>query len=184
MALEFRILGPLEVRDGDRGLVVRGEKQRLLLARLLLSANRVVSTDRLVEAIWGDAPPDTPDKALQMHVSQLRKLLEPERAPGRSGHVLVTQPPGYVLHVDEGRLASSASSGRSPRRPPRRAPAVTRRPRAACATRSGSGAARRSPISAPPTACAPTWRGWTICASARSRTASTRTWRSAATRAS
>jgi DNA-binding SARP family transcriptional activator len=104
MALEFRILGPLEVRDGDRGLVVRGEKQRLLLARLLLSANRVVSTDRLVEAIWGDAPPDTPDKALQMHVSQLRKLLEPERAPGRSGHVLVTQPPGYVLHVDEGRL--------------------------------------------------------------------------------
>ena len=124
MALEFRILGPLEVRDGDRPVVVRGEKQRLLLARLLLSANRVVSTDRLVDAIWGDAPPDTPDKALQMHVSQLRKLLEPQRSPGRSGEVLVTRPPGYLLRVDEGQLdlvrferavaeaAAAASAGR------------------------------------------------------------------------
>jgi DNA-binding SARP family transcriptional activator len=104
MPLEFEILGPLEARDGDRRVVLRGAKQRLLLAVLLLHANKVVPSDRLVEAIWGDDPPDTVAKALQMHVSHLRKLLEPGRTKGASGRVLVTRAPGYLLRVEAGRL--------------------------------------------------------------------------------
>ena len=97
MAVSFGILGPLEVRDGERTLVVRGAKQRLLLALLLLRANEVVSTDALVDGLWGEDPPQTADKALQMHVSQLRKLLEPTRDRGEAGETIVTRPPGYML---------------------------------------------------------------------------------------
>jgi DNA-binding SARP family transcriptional activator len=57
MPLEFRILGPLEVLDGDRRIVLAGPKQRLLLAVLLLNSNRVVATDLLMDAIWGEDPP-------------------------------------------------------------------------------------------------------------------------------
>jgi DNA-binding SARP family transcriptional activator len=104
VGLDFGILGPLEVRDGDRRIEIRGAKLRTLLAVLLLHANEVVSTDRLIDEIWGDDPPPTADKALQMHVSHLRKLLEPERAPGAGSEVLVTRPPGYLLQVAHERL--------------------------------------------------------------------------------
>ena len=98
--MDFKILGPLEVREGDRRLSCKGPKQRLLLAALLLRAGETVSSDRLIEALWGESPPETADKALQVHVSQLRKLLEPERTPGSPGRILVTRPPGYVLNAD------------------------------------------------------------------------------------
>src|SRR4051794_37693130 len=102
--MDFKILGPLEVREGETRLTCKGAKQRLLLATLLLHAGEVVSSDRLIEALWGEAPPVTADKALQMHVSQLRKLLEPERAAGTSGRVLVTRPPGYAVEAEAGQL--------------------------------------------------------------------------------
>jgi DNA-binding SARP family transcriptional activator/tetratricopeptide (TPR) repeat protein len=90
--MDFRILGPLEV-DAETGpLSLGGGKQRALLAVLLLSANEIVSSDRLIEALWEDDPPESPHNALQVHVSQLRKAL------GRSR--LQTQAPGYRLHVD------------------------------------------------------------------------------------
>lgn len=54
--VEFRLLGPLEVRVGDRPIRLGGSRQQALLAVLLLEANRVVSVDRLVDAIWGQAP--------------------------------------------------------------------------------------------------------------------------------
>jgi DNA-binding SARP family transcriptional activator/tetratricopeptide (TPR) repeat protein len=92
--MEFRILGPLEVRHDDRPLAAGGPKQRLALAILLLHRNEVVSSDRLIEALWGDRPPAGAGKALQMHVSQLRKLLGPER------ELLLTRPPGYELRVE------------------------------------------------------------------------------------
>jgi len=57
--LEFRILGPLEVADEGEPLQLSGQKQRALLALLLLDVNRVVSTDRIVDALWGEAPPRT-----------------------------------------------------------------------------------------------------------------------------
>src|SRR2546421_12144921 len=86
---EFRILGPLEVADGEEVLPLTGQKQRALLALLLLDANRVVSTDRLVDALWGEQPPRTAATSLQNLVSQLRKLL--------GSDVLVTKPHGYPL---------------------------------------------------------------------------------------
>src|SRR4051812_16105175 len=94
--MDFRILGPLEVAAADGVVPLGGGKQRALLAVLLLHANEVVSSDRLIDALWGERPPDTAAKALQVHVSQLRKVL----GPG----VLRTQPPGYVLTVGDGDL--------------------------------------------------------------------------------
>jgi WD40 repeat protein/DNA-binding SARP family transcriptional activator len=94
--MEFRILGPLEVEsDGDL-LSVSRRQPRALLAVLLLDANRVVPRDRLVEALWGEQPPERSANALQVYVSQLRRLL------GRD--LIVTQPPGYLIHVEDGRL--------------------------------------------------------------------------------
>src|SRR3954471_14662448 len=94
--MEFRILGPLEVRE--EGLVLRlgGSKQRALLASLLLDANKVVSCDRLIDELWGASPPATARTALQVYVSQLRKAL------GRD--LILTQPPGYLLSVGDGAL--------------------------------------------------------------------------------
>ena len=90
--LDFRLLGPLEVRRNGVALSLGGPKQRALLAVLLLDAGRTVSTDRLLDALWGEQPPRTAQTSLQNFVSQLRKLLGPD--------VLVTRPPGYLLRID------------------------------------------------------------------------------------
>jgi DNA-binding SARP family transcriptional activator/ABC-type branched-subunit amino acid transport system substrate-binding protein len=92
--VEFRILGPLEVLDGDRRVELGGHKQRALLAVLLLNANEVVSQDRLADELWGETPPATAVKTLQAHVSRLRKALH------GGGVTLETRGPGYVLRVD------------------------------------------------------------------------------------
>ena len=91
--MEFRVLGPLEVVDEGQPLPLGGVKQRSLLAVLLQHANQVVSTDHLLQELWGDAPPATAAKSIQVYVHRLRKLLGPQR--------LVTRPPGYALKVDE-----------------------------------------------------------------------------------
>jgi DNA-binding SARP family transcriptional activator len=91
--MEFRLLGPMEVLDGDTPVVLGGGKQRALLARLLVSPNRTVAIDRLVEDLWGEAAPASAAKMVQIFVSQLRKLLPAE--------VLVTRPPGYLIEVDQ-----------------------------------------------------------------------------------
>jgi YVTN family beta-propeller protein len=90
-SVEFRILGPLEVADGPRLLQLGSGRQRKLLAILLVRANEVVSTDRLIDVLWGDSPPESAAKALQGYVSQLRRLL------GRD--LVATEPPGYALRV-------------------------------------------------------------------------------------
>jgi DNA-binding SARP family transcriptional activator len=94
--LEFRILGPLEVVSDGQSLDLGGAKQRALLAMLLVHANEVVSTDRLIDALWEDEPPESAQKALHVHVSNLRKLLGRERVQ--------TKPPGYLLRVEEHEL--------------------------------------------------------------------------------
>src|SRR5690349_19706396 len=94
--MEFRLLGPLEVLHDGRTLEVGGAKQRSLLAVLLLNANCVVSSDRLIDALWGEQPPDKAAKAIQVHVSQLRRVLGRDR--------IETKAPGYVLQVGEGEL--------------------------------------------------------------------------------
>src|SRR6266516_95305 len=92
--MEFRILGPLEVLSDGRALDLGGPKQRAVLAMLLVEANRVVSSDRLIEALWEGQPPATARKALQVYVARFRKLLGKER--------LQTMAPGYLLRVDAG----------------------------------------------------------------------------------
>ena len=94
--MEFRLLGPLEVVQRDSALAVGGGKQRALLAVLLLHANEVVSTDRLLDDLWGSSPPATAVKSIQLYVSRLRK----ELGEGR----LVTRAPGYVLRVERSEL--------------------------------------------------------------------------------
>jgi DNA-binding SARP family transcriptional activator/tetratricopeptide (TPR) repeat protein len=91
--MDFRILGPLEVQAEAGPLPLGGTKQRAVLAILLLHPNQVVSTDRLIEGLWGEQPPNTAAKALQVRVSRLRKLLEPER-------VIITRPPGYLIELE------------------------------------------------------------------------------------
>jgi DNA-binding SARP family transcriptional activator len=93
---EFRILGPLEVSDETGPLLLGGLKQRAVLALLLLDAGRVVSVDRLIDALWGEQPPRTAATSLQNFVSALRKLLGPE--------ILETKSPGYRLNVGPGEL--------------------------------------------------------------------------------
>jgi len=97
--MEFRILGPLEVWDRGRRLPLGGAKQRALLAILLTQANQVVAADRLVDLIWPDGPPETADHSLQVYVSQLRKVLEPEHKIGTPYEVLISQPPGYLVRT-------------------------------------------------------------------------------------
>jgi len=94
--VEFRILGPLEVVDGESPLPLGGPKQRALLLVLLLHAREVVSVDLLVDALWSGTPPRTAATAIQNFVSELRKLLGSDR--------LVTKAPGYVLLVDDEEL--------------------------------------------------------------------------------
>gem|GEM_PF-7089205 len=94
--LEFRVLGPVQVLDGDGDAIdVGGSKPRLVLVQLLLNANRVVSTDALVDAVWGEDPPPSARRSLQSHLAKLRAALGGDDGPIRS------QPPGYVLAIDE-----------------------------------------------------------------------------------
>ena len=74
-------------------------KQRALLALLLLNANSAVSADRLIDELWGEDAPATAQSALQVHVSQLRRVLEPHRGQGDTHEVVVTRPPGYVVRL-------------------------------------------------------------------------------------
>ncbi|MCI0584962.1 MAG: AAA family ATPase [Chloroflexi bacterium] len=97
--MEFLILGPLEVRHDGRVIPLPGAKQRALLGLLLLHRNRVVSTDQLIDELWGNKQPGTGAAALQMRVSGLRKALEGRGARDGPSDVLLTRPPGYLLRV-------------------------------------------------------------------------------------
>ena len=92
--VEFRLLGALEVEAGGVDLTPGAQKQRALLALLLLRESEVVGSDELVEALWGERPPETARTALYGHISALRKRLGAER--------IGTRPPGYVLRLADG----------------------------------------------------------------------------------
>src|SRR3954447_21242771 len=94
--MEFRLLGPLEVVEHHRPLVLGGGRQRALFAVLLLHANEMVSADRLIDELWGQTPPATAGKIVQVYVSRLRKQLGSDR--------LLTRSPGYALRVDRSEL--------------------------------------------------------------------------------
>src|SRR5207253_413782 len=101
--LDFRVLGPLQIAANGALLPLGGAKQRAVLALLLLQANEVVSSDRLIDELWGDAPPESATNMLQGYVSHLRKMLEPGR--GRGDHeLLVSRAPGYMMQIHSDQL--------------------------------------------------------------------------------
>ena len=111
--MDYRILGSFEVRVRGRPVGLGGEKPRALLALLLLHRNEVVSTDRLIDELWGEAPPPTALGTLRAYVSRLRKALnghgelacaDGESAAGSVDGVLLTRGRGYLLRVAAGEL--------------------------------------------------------------------------------
>ena len=101
--LSFRILGPLEVTDGQAAIALGGPRPRALLVALLLRAGRVVPTEQLVDELYGAEPPKTATASLQNSVVALRKALGPD--------VLVTRPPGYLLSVSAEQVDSRRFEG-------------------------------------------------------------------------
>jgi DNA-binding SARP family transcriptional activator len=109
--VEFRILGPLEVEGAEGEIELSGGKQRALLMLLLLHANDVVPAGRLVDLLWTEGVPADAAKALQVHVSRLRRALGPEDA-------VETRPGGYRVTLDAAsfdllRIEELAATGRS-----------------------------------------------------------------------
>ena len=94
--MEFLVLGPVEALDGGRAVPLPAGKALTLLRVLLLNRNRVVSAEALIDELWGEEPPETATKALQGHISQLRKALGADR--------VVTRAPGYSLRVGDDEL--------------------------------------------------------------------------------
>jgi DNA-binding SARP family transcriptional activator len=90
----FRVLGPLEAEDGTERITIPGERSRALLTALLLQPNTAVPVTRLVDAVWGDGPPDDPANALHQAVRRLRSQLGPLAPAVR------TRAPGYLLAVE------------------------------------------------------------------------------------
>ena len=109
--VEYRILGPLEASVDGRPLGLGGARQRALLAILLTRANEVVSSDRLIEELWGGRPPETAANAVQGYVYQLRKILGADAIATRAnGYAIAVGDDGLDLHrlerlMDEGREA-------------------------------------------------------------------------------
>src|SRR3954465_8372094 len=113
--LAFRILGPLEVLDGDRKIELGGARQRAVLAILLLHRGEPVSVDRIVDLLWGEQPPATAVKTVQVYVSHLRRALVED--------VIVSSRGGYSLVVDAKRVDAPRFQRRGERGPPAGDPA-------------------------------------------------------------
>lgn len=99
--LVLRVLGPLRADLASRAVDLGGPRQRAVLARLAVSRGHVVSTDRLVDDLWDGEPPPRALAALQVHVSHLRRALEPDRPRRAPAAVLVSTAPGYALHLPD-----------------------------------------------------------------------------------
>ena len=155
MAVEFLILGPLELRHEGHPIELGGTRRRALVAALLLRAGELVSPDWLIQALWGEEAAPSAANALQAHVSRVRRDLGP------LADRLRTEPGGYRLVVEPGELDAQrfhAECERARTLPP------AERASASCAPRSRSGAAPRSPTSrtrrSPRTSCG----AWRSCA--------------------
>jgi predicted ATPase/DNA-binding SARP family transcriptional activator len=108
--VRFGILGPVEVFVGERRVAVGGPRQVALLAFLLVHANRAVSVDRLIDALWGDQDPAGAVKRVQVAIARLRKALGPDDADGQSP--LRSTAGGYLLAVGPGDMDAEAFSAR------------------------------------------------------------------------
>ena len=98
--MDFLVLGPVAVLAAGQPVRLGGPKQRLVMAVLILGANRVVSAERLIEQVWGDAAPETARGTLQAYISRLRKALGSERIEARA--------PGYELQAERDEVDAGA----------------------------------------------------------------------------
>lgn len=103
-SVDYLILGPLEVRRGGEPVLTTAGLARTLVAALAVDAGRMVSSDRLVETLWGHEPPPRAVSNLQTLVSRVRDVLEPDRPRRSAGSHLLREGPGYCLAVDPGRV--------------------------------------------------------------------------------
>jgi basic membrane lipoprotein Med (substrate-binding protein (PBP1-ABC) superfamily)/DNA-binding SARP family transcriptional activator len=115
--MEFGILGPLEAWVDGRPIDLGPHKQRALLALLLIHVDRVVPTDRILDALWGDDAAGK-ENALWVHISRLRSALEPHRAERGESSMLITRDHGYLIRsdpssVDARRFESALSDARA-----------------------------------------------------------------------
>ena len=103
--MDFHILGPIEVLDEGRVVSLGGSRQRALLALMLLHANETLSTDRLIDELWGEDATDGARRTVHVQISRLRKAITPAGGlrDEREGTV-VTRERGYELVLDPGRL--------------------------------------------------------------------------------
>jgi DNA-binding SARP family transcriptional activator len=101
-AVEFRVLGPLRVVDGDRAVDISSPRQRALLSLLLVHAGRIVSSERVLDELWGEEAPASGREAVAFHVSRLRRALG-----GVNGGPIETRDGGYVLSVDPAEVDAS-----------------------------------------------------------------------------
>jgi DNA-binding SARP family transcriptional activator len=101
-ATRFAILGPLHLQRGKHNLTVNATKQRIILAKLLLSANQVVMADELTELLWPDRMPRYTRASLQTHVARLRSALD--RCSDDDHRLIHTTPGGYLIEVSSEQL--------------------------------------------------------------------------------
>jgi len=102
--MEFRILGPLEVWDGDRPLRIRGAKERALLALLLLHANQLVTSHRLIHELWGADAAESARSSLHVRVANLRKALRPHNDAARTDNMIVSLGASYQIRLEPDQL--------------------------------------------------------------------------------
>jgi DNA-binding SARP family transcriptional activator/predicted negative regulator of RcsB-dependent stress response len=105
--VDFRILGPLEITAGAERLGLGGPRQEVVVATLLLSANRLVTIDRLLEAMYGEDLPPTGRSQAQISISTLRRLF----ALHGSSDIIATHAHGYIMNVECGQLDSQRFEG-------------------------------------------------------------------------
>ncbi|WP_433728147.1 AfsR/SARP family transcriptional regulator [Actinoplanes sp. CA-051413] len=116
--MELLVLGPLTVRQGGRDIVVPAAKARAVLAYLVVHCGQLVTPEALSAELWPGGPPVSAANTLQTYVSQLRRLLEPDRSPGDKPRVLRSVPGGYLLdlppaQVDSRRFEEAVRGGRA-----------------------------------------------------------------------
>src|SRR5262245_48634226 len=94
------MLGPTEVATDEHRVLLPAGRARAVLALLVLHAGEVVSSDRIIDALWGERPPPTAPTIVHGLISRLRTVLEPGRAKGRPSALLPTLASGYLLAID------------------------------------------------------------------------------------
>ena len=111
--VDVRLLGPLRVSVDGSVVAIPSAKQRALVAMLVLGGNQATSIAALIDAVWGEPPPERAEHTLQQHVSVVRKLLE-AAAPGGDDRIIKRQSPGYLLridHLDASAFEDAAATG-------------------------------------------------------------------------